>query len=80
MVAEVGVLGAVVVAGLWMTSQKEVFEAGTIKVVARNGHTAQDMTIVLKPGLKLDANKVQRLVDAAVEPPRADGPSFSYDA
>lgn len=49
------------------------------KFVARKGHTAQDVTIVLKPGLQLEAEDVQRLVEEAIDKPR-DEPSSSYDA
>ena len=37
------------------------------------------MTIVLKPGLRLERDEIQKLVDDAVQPPR-DEPASCYDA
>ena len=54
-------------------------DSGKIKLVARKGKTAQDVTIVLKHGLKLDFYEIHQLIDDAVEPPRAEEPSSSYD-
>ena len=55
-------------------------DAGKFKLVARKGYTAQDVTIVLKPGLSLGPDEIRwRMVDDAIDPPR-DEPGSSYDA
>ena len=50
---------------------------GTIKLVARNGKTAQDVALVLKPGIILEVADIERLIENAVSPAKEESASSS---
>ena len=47
--------------------------------MARKGHTAQDVAIVLNAGLQLSRLEVQEMIDRSTDPPRAEPSSTSRD-
>ena len=49
-----------------------------VKCVARNGNTAQDVELILWPGLDVEIEAMQQAIDDAIDPPRKESVS-SYE-